>query len=240
MTKEENNIPARTSPEWSNYVLSHFVSDELMDGKPIVAGLRRVTKLLLGPIIKSVPVQVFPSQLPGGIGRSTVSYEVTIKDSETGEYIVYGDVADVTEDNTETLFALHGSATAATRAEARALRKALGLRVVAAEEIVTSRDIAADYTQKAAATLKVEAKTDGSFKGESPATDAQRKAIQTMCKKVGVNINNDNVVQVVEEVSLEVVGSAFTKLTKETASSLITQLQEMQSGKRELANGLIK
>ena len=60
------------------------------------------------------------------------------------------DVADSWEGNTDDMFCVYSTATAATRAEGRALRKALRLRVVAAEE-VTKKDtakIAQDISKK--------------------------------------------------------------------------------------------
>ena len=49
----ESNAPPMSSPEWSDYVLSQFEHDEIMDGNPTVDGLRRITELVLGPIIET-------------------------------------------------------------------------------------------------------------------------------------------------------------------------------------------
>ena len=53
----------------------------------------------------------------------------------------YADVADTWEGNTDDMFAVHGTATASTKAEARALRKALKIKAVAAEELC-KKDVA--------------------------------------------------------------------------------------------------
>ncbi len=57
--EEDPNIPEYASPEWNKYVMEHFRTDELIDGNPICAGLRRVAGLLLGELIESGPDQVF-------------------------------------------------------------------------------------------------------------------------------------------------------------------------------------
>ena len=68
--------PDYLSPEWDAYVMSQFEPNELIDGYPNVAGLRRVAELLLGPILESGPSQVFPV-VGNGAGRATVVYAVT-------------------------------------------------------------------------------------------------------------------------------------------------------------------
>lgn len=127
------DVPDITDPAWNDYVLTHFVSEELIDGHPNVSGLRRVARKLLGKIISSNVQQVFPVN-GDGPGRATVVYEIRFIDSD-GAIISYSDVADVWDGNTDALFMSYAVATAATRAEGRALRKALHLRVCAAEEL---------------------------------------------------------------------------------------------------------
>ena len=39
------DAPHITSPEWNDYVISLFESNELIDGMPLSAGLRRVAEL---------------------------------------------------------------------------------------------------------------------------------------------------------------------------------------------------
>lgn len=145
MENQEESIPSQDSVEWSDYVMSLFDSSELVsindnDKAPNVAGLRRLTKLLLGTIVSSKPTQVWPVVDSSDI-RATVVYEVQIlkkkdtKDVSVNYLTTYADVADVCSSNTDNFFLSYAIATASTRAEARALRKALGLRCVAAEEV---------------------------------------------------------------------------------------------------------
>ena len=51
--KDIDSRPSMMDDEWSDYVMSHFKSNELIDGNPICAGLRRVAELLLGDIVNS-------------------------------------------------------------------------------------------------------------------------------------------------------------------------------------------
>ena len=72
--------PLRTSPGWNDYVLSLFENNELFDGRPLCAGLRRVAELVLGPVASSRPTQVFPPLSGNEIGRSTVVWEVVFQE----------------------------------------------------------------------------------------------------------------------------------------------------------------
>ena len=128
--------PDPTSPEWNDYVLSLFEKNEMYDGRPLCHGLRRVAELLLGRIVSSRPTKIFAPQGGNEIGRATVVWELVFKDGS-----LFSDVADCWEGNTDDAFCVFNTATAATRAEGRALRKALRLRTVAAEEM-TSKDTA--------------------------------------------------------------------------------------------------
>ena len=132
----QSDRPDPTSPEWNDYVLSLFEKNEMYDGRPLCHGLRRVAELLLGRIVSSRPTQIFAPQSGNEIGRATVVWELIFDDGS-----LFSDVADCWEGNTDDAFCVFNTATAATRAEGRALRKALRLRTVAAEEM-TSKDTA--------------------------------------------------------------------------------------------------
>jgi hypothetical protein len=57
--------------------LELFEEDELIDGRPMAAGLRRVAELVMGPIVESGPTQVFPPQSDNVPGRATVIWKIT-------------------------------------------------------------------------------------------------------------------------------------------------------------------
>jgi len=134
-SNNEENRPSMFSDEWNEYVMAHFHTNELIDGNPICAGLRRVAELLLGDIVESGPEQVFPATDGLAPDRATVIFKVVFDWMNTGQQRVFKEVADVWHGNTDDLFCAHPVATASTRAEGRALRKALKLRCLAAEEL---------------------------------------------------------------------------------------------------------
>jgi len=136
------------SSEWQDYIMAQFREDELVDGCPKCNGMRRIAQLVLGDIISSKPVQVF---VVGHEPRTvTVAYEIvfdwklnTVVDygnimNMGGDTRVFGGLADCTEE--KTVYGRHPAATAESKAEARALRKALALNVVTAEEKLTGAD----------------------------------------------------------------------------------------------------
>jgi hypothetical protein len=141
--------PKFGSPEWSDYVMSQFTPEELDNGYPKVDGLRRVAQNLLGEIVFSGIQQVFPAADGSSIGRVTVVYaiefawslgvELRHRDITSFDYPLkrFSDVADAWSGNAEYKYAVHTASLAATKAEARVLRKALQIRTIAAEEMST-------------------------------------------------------------------------------------------------------
>jgi hypothetical protein len=202
MTEER---PDYLSPEWDAYVMSQFSESELMDGHPNAAGLRRVSELLLGPILKSGPTQVFPSE-GNGASRATVVYNVVFQWND-GTIREYSEVADVWHGNTDLMFAAYAVATASTRAEGRALRKALKLRKCAAEEL-TKKDVA-----KAAAESLVE-----------KIASEQISFIDSKCKKLDINV-----IEFIN--SGEKQYSTIFDVTRETAAKMIKKLTELTNDK---------
>lgn len=168
------------SPEWNEYVMSLFSDEELDENKrPLVHGLRRLAQLLLGKIVFSGPTTVFPATSIDHPGRATVVYTVTFSNGVT-----YSEVADCYIDNTDDFVSVYPVATASTRAEARALRKALQIKSVAAEE-VTSKDtikLAKEKHQIVSASKP----TTGEFSGEV-LSDRQSDFIDTLCNRASVS-----------------------------------------------------
>ena len=218
----QEDRPKITDPEWNDYVLGLFDEKELYDGRPLCHGLRRVAELLFGNIMVSRPVKVFPPQDDNGVGRATVIWEVVFENGSA-----FSDVADCWEGNTDDTFCAFNTATAATRAEGRALRKALRLRVVAAEEI-TKKDtakIAKDISKKKG--LDVSSEYDSSGK----MTDPQARFIDSKSKQL--NIDAKKILKEVFHVKL------ISKTTKKQASDVIEKLNEYQQNKGSIPTDFI-
>lgn len=214
----EDLPPSITSPEWNDYVMSQFHQSELLDGMPLAAGLRRVAEMLLGHIIFSGPTQVFPPQNENSHGRATVIWKV-----EFDNGMCFSDVADCWEGNTDDMFCAFAVATAATRAEARALRKALRIRAVAAEEI-TRKNTAAVVRNA------VKESSEGEYDEASRMTDPQSNFISVKCKQLNINP-----VSFFKEICKL---STTRKITKKSASDAIDKLNEFQRNSDEIPESI--
>jgi hypothetical protein len=170
--------PDPTSPEWNDYVMGHFEDDELIDGRPLAAGLRRVAELIMGPIVESGPTQVFPPQNDREPGRATVVWKIRFENGNT-----FSDAADCWIGNTDDKYVAFSVATAATRSEARALRKALKIRSVAAEEL-TEKDTA-DIVRS---TVTPKDTTKGDYDDSKRMTDKQSNFINVKCKQCDIDV----------------------------------------------------
>lgn len=142
--------PEAVSPNdlgWSDYVLGLLSEDEKIDGNPTVDGLRRIFEIALNCVMLSSNSTVVQSPDPSNEKRATVVHSITyaFKNPELhsmGLNVVTVDGAsDVYWGNCDKIYRNHPVAVAETRAEGRALRRALKLRkVVAAEELTSSTE----------------------------------------------------------------------------------------------------
>lgn len=135
--EEQEIIPSQTDKEWSDYVLSQFTEDEMFNGSPTVDGLRRVAELLIGLIVRQDTQVVQCPVAPDN--RATVVHTVEFVYGETDNGIQlcksFSGSADSYWGNTDKIYNKYPVAMAETRAECRALRRALKLKTVSAEEI---------------------------------------------------------------------------------------------------------
>jgi len=176
------NKPSMFGDEWNEFAMSHFYSNELIDGNPICAGLRRVAELLLGDIVESGPEQVFPATDGLAPDRATVVFKVVFNWMNSGEYRIFREVADVWHGNTDDLFCAHPAATASTRAEGRALRKALKLRCLAAEELA-KKDIVGIVQDSIRRTP-----TSGEYEADQKISTQQVQFIDTKCNQLDIDV----------------------------------------------------
>lgn len=209
----DGGAPSITDPEWNDYVMGLFTKKEMYDGNPLVAGLRRVAELVLGTIVYSGPTQVFPPQRDDHHGRATVVFTVEFENG-----MKFSEVADCWEGNTDDMFCAYAIATASTRAEGRALRKALRIRAVAAEEM-TKKD-----TAKIVRDLSAQKDTsDGGYDDSSRMSDAQYNFIDVKCRQLGIN----------GAILFKTIFSVDNnrKISKKVASDIIDRLNEYQRDK---------
>ena len=211
----DDGRPSTTDPGWNDYVLSLFEDNEMYDGRPLCHGLRRVAELLFGDIVVSRPTKVFPPQDDNGIGRATVIWEIVFENGQS-----FSDVADCWEGNTDDTFCVFNTATAATRAEGRALRKALRLRVVAAEEITKKNT--AEIVKSISQTNAIQS-TQGEYQSTGRMTENQERFIDGKSKQLG--ISPAKLFKDVFNLSVS------RKIDKKQASDAIEKLNEYQQNK---------
>lgn len=225
LQKKETNRPSIFSDEWNEYVMAHFHQNELIDGNPICAGLRRVAELLLGDIIHSGPEQVFPATDGLAPDRATVVFKVVFDWMNSGQTRTFMEVADVWHGNTDDLFCAHPVATASTRAEGRALRKALKIRCLAAEELA-KKDIVGIVKESVKKTP-----TSGDYEPTQNISTQQVQFIDTKCKQLDVdafafiNMGNGSY-------------SSVGEVTKDSAKKMIKVLNNYQNNQADIPQNI--
>lgn len=213
------DMPSMLSPEWHDYAMSLFTDSEMVDGHPLVAGLRRVAELVLGTIVFSGPTQVFPVQREDHHGRATVVFSVKFANG-----IEYSEVADSWEGNTDDMFCAFAVAIASTRAEARALRKALKIKGVAAEEL-TKKDTA-KIVRDISSTKK---SSEGEYDDSSRMSDAQYNFIDVKCKQLNIDGK-----KLFDTFGVE----SGRKISKKIASEIIDKLNDFQRDKNLISQDI--
>ena len=160
------SVKKPTDPEWVDYVLDHLADHELSEGNPTTDGLRRVTEKIYGQIIKSdTEILEIPKQ--PYTGKVTAKHTLVIEKYD-GRIVEISACVDVIGDKLPAPFNRHLVATACTKAEGKALRRALKIRVQTAEELNTEKD--------------------EEFNTDEPINDQQIVAIKTLCKRNDVDL----------------------------------------------------
>tara|TARA_B100001778_G_C18492271_1_gene585620 strand:+ start:162 stop:842 length:681 start_codon:yes stop_codon:yes gene_type:complete len=138
---QKESIPTINDITWTDHVLELLSDDEKIKGNPTTDGLRRVFEIALDCTIIGSTSKICQSPEPENGNRATVVHSLgyVLNDKSLDDTIKTRTVdgsADVYWGNCDKIFRNHPVAVAETRAEGRALRRALRLRkVVAAEEI---------------------------------------------------------------------------------------------------------
>jgi hypothetical protein len=238
----EDQDPRYSSEEWEAFVLGSFTKEELVDGQyPTINGLRRVCELLLGEIVFSGPVEIEQSMDANHCGRASVMYEIVIAwKRDIGPYVSINDGLPIRKfrgmggswtGNTADMFAVFPEAIAENRAEVRALRKALRLKNVAADEL-PGKDTAA--VTKQIREKQKEKETSGDWEEASLITDQQKSVINSLCERL--NIDVDKFIN-----SGERQYQSVELITRKTAAKMIQRLNEYQgAGNIEIPQVLLK
>jgi hypothetical protein len=139
---EEKTIPSPNDLAWTDYVLGLLSEDEKISGNPTTDGLRRVFEIALNCTVIASVSDVVQTPEPNNEKRATVVHSITyiLNDGDPQKpelnAVTINGAADVFWGNCDKVYRNYPVAVAETRAEGRALRRALKLRkVVAAEEI---------------------------------------------------------------------------------------------------------
>ena len=199
-----SEVPNPTDEGWYDFLIDNLYENELIQGNPTVDGLRRLTEKFFGEIIKSKS-SVVETEHDGDGLRCTVKHTLVIRKYKTNTMIDIDACIDVDYRSVPHPFNKHIVATADTRAEGKALRRALKLRVVTAEEVQTQHHEDEVFAK------------DG-------INDQQIMAIGAVCRKYNINV---------EKVAKSVYNNIKTlkQLTNLEASMLLDKITAYQREK---------
>ena len=148
-TTEPQEVKAVTPNDldWTDHVLGLLSEDEKISGNPTTDGLRRIFEKALNCRVLASVSNVVQTPEPNNEKRATVVHSITYflnggaRDQPELNTVTINGAADVFWGNCDKIYRNYPVAVAETRAEGRALRRALKLRkVVAAEEIAAEVD----------------------------------------------------------------------------------------------------
>jgi hypothetical protein len=214
--ESEIRIPEMHSEDWSEYILSLLGENELIEGMPTCDGLRRVFKVVIGDIL-GVDMNVLKAptlQDPSATVKCTIKYAFNGPSYPRGIVKDISDVFDVNSENTPWPFCKASVATAATKAEARALRKGLGLtKVYSSEEMHQGFE-----STEQVSSLSV------NDEGNKLASDSAKIAITTLSNKLNIDFDKLFKFMGLEETSMPT-------LTYEQSHQVIALLNEFSRGK---------
>lgn len=206
--------------EWTDYVLNLLSDDEKIKGNPTTDGLRRIFEVALDCTIIDASSTVSQTPSPENEKRATVIHSLTyvLNDDSTPESIKYKSVsgaADVYWGNCDKIYRNHPVAVAETRAEGRALRRALRLRkVVAAEELVENVEDNPDHNTV------------------SKISNQQINFIDIMSQRLNINV-----LKLLETNSIDT--SNIYDISHDNAVNIIRLLSKYQQNVSEINNDII-
>ena len=166
ISEEAKKVPHQSDPAWSEYVLAQLTSDERDEKNnfPKAAGLKRLTLKLIGQIDESVSRVVCVPSSDNNF-TAVVEHRLVILTAENTLKVFHG-VGEANDANADAPYSKYPLAIASSRAMGRALRDALNVNTIVAEEI------------------SVIAERDDS---DDEITSAQKAAINTMCRRLKID-----------------------------------------------------
>lgn len=213
-------IPSINDLEWSDYVLGLLSEDEKIGGNPTTDGLRRIFETALSCTVITADTDVVQSPSPDNEKRATVTHRLTyvLNDESVPKELKIRSVtgaADVYWGNCDKIYRNHPVAVAETRAEGRALRRALRLRkVVAAEELTDT----------------IEDNPDGF--SVNKISNNQISFIDQMAKRLNINV-------VSLLASLNIGAHNISEVSHEDAVTMIRELSKHQQNLDNIPNSII-
>jgi hypothetical protein len=206
--------------EWTEYVLGLLTDDEKIKGNPTTDGLRRVIEIALNCDVVESSSEIPQVPSPENEKRATVIHRLSyyLKDESVPQESKYRSVsgaADVYWGNCDKAYRNYPVAVAETRAEGRALRRALKLRkVVAAEEIVD----------------EIEDHVDGN--SVNKITSNQINFIDVLAKRLNINA-----LKLIDSLALD--SANIYNISYDNAVVIIRKLSEFQQDASALSDNLV-
>jgi hypothetical protein len=221
ITTEVKKTVTPNDLDWTDHVLSLLSDDEKISGNPTTDGLRRIFEVALNCRVMSSTTHIAQSPEPNNEKRATVVHSLTYflnngtTDMPELNTVTVDGAADVYWGNCDKVYRNHPVAVAETRAEGRALRRALKLRkVVAAEEL--SKDIEDHPDQDSVSKI----------------TNNQINFIDVMAKRLNINVT-----KLLEQNNLE--SKNIYVLSHEDAVSIIRLLSSYQQNMGNIADNIL-
>jgi hypothetical protein len=194
--------PSMDSAEWTDYCIGLLRNQHVdKDRNPNQHGLRYLVETLLGPIVRSVSTTIQGASETNGY-VSTADHEITIRWNNNPEDLrTFGSSADCSPENCDATYSRFPAAMSSTRAMVRAMRQALRLTGIAAEEI------------------SEEPLNNSRF--EKEISSEQISALGVLCKRLNVNVVN-------YLNSGEFAYKSIKHVTQSTATNMIKKLNKWQ------------
>lgn len=136
---KESEVKERARPNdgesgWTEYVLDQLEDEELYEGFPTVDGLRRITEVVFGTVVQSTTHLL---EVPNEKCTKCTAEHTLIVNKYYGNQVTVNAVVDVVKEYVKPPYNKFIVAMADSRAEGKAYRRLLKLKILSAEELQT-------------------------------------------------------------------------------------------------------